>query len=134
MSVASALAQEYKEVPLLLSTTNSAWLQDTVDNTEVRIVRTPKTPGYWNLAAVTATATKISGTVAGVIRLVGSYDGTNWVRVNPTDSLIATNVATNYKTFSITSYPYNYLAVQYTGSGTMSAIFKGYAIFKRGKQ
>jgi len=132
VTIATALAQEIREVSLISET--NATLTDTVTNTGVKIVATPNTPGFWDLAGVSVTITKISGTVAGVARLVGSYDGTNFFRIVPTDSLNAANVTTNIKSFVVTSYPYKYLGVQYTGTGTMAAKLNATAIFKRAKR
>lgn len=128
----NAAAQDYKDV-VLISTTNST-VTDTVTDTGVRTLRTPNNPGFWSVVGVGVTVTKISGTVAGVVRLMGSYDGTNFFRISPTDSLNAANVTTNYKSFTLTSYPYKYIAVQYTGTGTMAAKLNSQLIFKRGKQ
>jgi hypothetical protein len=128
----NAVGQDFKEI-VLISTTNST-ATDTVTNTGVRTVRTGASQGYWATAGVGVTVTKISGTVAGVVRLMGSYDGTNFFRINPTDSLIATNVTTNYKSFTITGgMPYKYLGVQYTGSGIMAAKLTAYGLLKRPK-
>ena len=128
----NAVGQDFKEITLI-STTNATTI-DTVTNTGVRTVRTGANQGYWATAGIGVTVTKISGTVAGVVRLVGSYDGVNFFRVNPTDSLNAANVTTNYKSFVLTTgVPYKYLGVQYTGVGTMAAKLSAYTILKRPK-
>ena len=132
LSIAGALAQEISDVTLISETNATA--TDTVTNTGVKIVATPSTPGFWDLAGVFVTVTKISGTVAGVVRLVGSYDGTNFFRIAPTDSLNAANVTSNYKSFTLTSYPYKYIGVQYTGTGTMAAKLNATTLFKRAKR
>ena len=78
--------------------------------------------------------TKISGTVAGVVRLFGSIDGVTYARIAATDSLNATNVASQGKLFNVLpsggKWPYKYVRVSYTGTGTMSASFTSRALFK----
>ncbi len=59
--------------------------------------------------SVTVVATKVSGTVAGGVRIYGSNDGTNWQQLRghhlnqgaSTDTLALADVATNSGTFKI---------------------------------
>lgn len=104
---------------------------DTVTNTGVRTVAIPNTPQFFDFVGFQARVDKISGTGAGVIRAVASFDGVNFFRILPTDSLIVTNVTTAYKQFVLTSFPYNYVGIQYTGAGTMAYKLQGTAWLKR---
>ena len=106
-------------------------VEDTVVNTTAKTIASPKIESFYDLVGVEVRITKVSGTVAGTLRLFGSYDGTNWVRVNASDSLIVPNTATAYKSFTVTSYPYRYLGVTYTPTGTMSAKMRASALYKR---
>jgi len=82
-----------------------------------------------------ATATKISGTTAGIVRLFGSNDGIAWKRVTATgtlsaaDSLNLANVATP-QTIFFKDAPSQYLfyRVSVAGSGTASTQFRSVAV------
>lgn len=128
-----SMAQEFKEVDFRSSTNTTT--TDTVTNAGVKLLVTPSTPQFYNTVGVGVVVTKISGTSAGVVRLMGSLDGINYFRVNPTDSLNVGNVTpAQSKAFIVTSYAYKYLGVQYTGTGTMAAKITSKALYKRGKQ
>lgn len=109
-------------------------LGDTVTNTATKTQSSTAIIQAWKAVGVAVTVTKISGTVAGVVRLHGSADGVNYTRIAPTDSLIALNVTTNYKLFNpVTAggvWPWKYVRVTYTGVGTMSAGMTSKAILK----
>lgn len=129
---------------------------DTVDNTE-SITKYIKVTGSHRSASLQVVVTKISGTVAGTIRLVGSNDGINFVDISSpsiaisalrpayTDTLTCTNVTTNTKIWDIPLNgikgttvqefpPYLYYGVTYLGSGTMSAKFRGYLVTRSSEQ
>jgi hypothetical protein len=129
LTASSLLAQDFKTLTLYSETHGKT--VDTVTNTGVRIVAIPNTPQYFDAGGIQARVDKISGTGAGVIRAVASYDGVNFFRIIPTDSLNVTNVTTAYKAFVLTSYPYNYVGISYTGSGTMAYKLQGTAWLKR---
>lgn len=123
---------------------------DTVDNTE-SITKYIKVENSHRAMSIQVVVTKISGTVAGTVRLMGSNDGTNFVDISSpsiaisalrpayTDTLTCTNVTTNTKIWDIplngvkgSNVPYFpqylYYGLNYTGSGTMSAKFRGYLV------
>lgn len=107
-------------------------LTDTVTNTGVRIIATNEPiPQYYDVASLSVTLVKISGTGAGVVRFMASHDGTNFFRINKTDSLIVSNVTPLAARFSISPMPYRYLGISYTGAGTMSYKMTGTAVLKR---
>lgn len=127
---ASSLFAQDTRVLTMYSETHGKTV-DTVTNTGVRTVAIPNTPQYYDVGGIVARVDKISGTGAGVIRAVASYDGVNFFRILPTDSLNVTNVTTAYKSFPLPSYPYNYVGVQYTGAGTMAYKLQGTTWLKR---
>lgn len=105
---------------------------DTVVNTGIRTQTTKAVSDFYDVVGIGVTVRKLTGTANGVIRLQGSYDGVNFFRVLPTDSLIVSNTATtNNKGFHLTAYPYVYLRVQYTGIGTATAEFKSVVKYKK---
>ena len=73
--------------------------------------------------------TKLSGTAGGTVTLQGSNDGTNFVTVNSSyasaTTMSVTNVTTSTAILTVTSAPYKYYRLSYTGSGTMSCTLKG---------
>lgn len=87
--------------------------------------------GIGKVATIQTTLTKISGTAAGVVRLFGSLDNVNWVRVNPTDSLTMTDVATKTKAFVVTPGAFTYYRIGYTGVGTMSVKLNSQAAWRK---
>lgn len=114
--------------------TSAQALGDTVVNATAKTQSSVSMPAAWNTVGVTVAITKISGTVAGVVRLFGSIDGVTYARIAATDSLNATNVASQGKLFNVLpsggKWPYKYVRVSYTGTGTMSASFTSRALFK----
>jgi len=92
------------------------------------IVTAPVTLTY-DAATVTfqTLVTKVSGTVAGVVKIQGSLDGTTWFNAT-TDSLALQNLTTNqYKTI-ITNNPWYYYRVYAKGSGTMNATITSFVL------
>lgn len=85
--------------------------------------------------SVQVTATKISGTTAGIVRLYGSNDGVAWFRVKEGaalaagDSLNLSNTASP-QTIVFTDKPGRYLwyRAALTGSGTASTKFESTAV------
>ena len=103
---------------------------DTVVNTAVKNQSLPISVVN-NAVSVQSVITKISGTVAGVVRLYGSLDGINYVRVLPGDSLVASNVAVQSKVFVVTFPAYSYYRIGYAGTGTMSAKLNSIAVWRK---
>lgn len=88
--------------------------------------------GYQSVVAIQPVVTKISGTAAGVVRLFGSLDGVNFVRVNATDSLNVANVSTaQTKIFTVAPSSYSYYRIGYTGTGTMACKLQSLAIWRK---
>lgn len=125
---------------------------DTVVNTAT-ITKYIKVPTSHRSISIQVVVTKISGTVAGTVRLVGSNDGTNFVDISSPsiavtalrpaykDTLTCTDVTTNTKIWTIplngaqgTNVPvipqYLYYGLTYTGVGTMSAKFRAYLVYR----
>ncbi len=112
-----------------------------------------KVDNAWDVASIQLVETKVSGTVAGTAVIVGSNDGVNFVNVcrpsvaanslqlRATDTLTSTDVATNTKIWvwsnkadpmgnPTVAFPYRYIGIKKTGSGTMKSTIKAYATFK----
>ena len=152
MSVASHAQTTSWRAPALFSTLNaSGTVGDTVVNTGVATDSIIVPYSYAN-AAFQIVITKVSGTVAGTVLLQGSLDGMNWNSISA-DTVTATNTATQNFMWEIPgrpkvsnsahiaatvegifyrsdALPYLYYRMQYTGSGTMKAYFKSYAVFR----
>jgi hypothetical protein len=126
---------------------------DTVDNTE-SITKYVKVQNSNNNISIQVVITKISGTVGGTVIPVASNDGVNFVdisrpsiaatslRPSYKDTLTPTNQTTNTKIYTFTKAtatdagtseygPYLYYGIKYTGTGTMSAKFKAYAVGRK---
>lgn len=106
--------------------------RDTVTNTGTAYVSLHN-PGAKSQITVRVTITKVSGTVAGTITLMGSFDGTTY------KALVAPNSATALATYTaadatgvydwiLADNPYNYWRVSYTGAGTMVAYLNAQAL------
>lgn len=125
---------------------------DTVVNTAT-ITKYIKVPTSHRSISLQVVVTKISGTVAGKVTLQGSNDGVNFVDISSpsiaattlrpafTDTLTCTDVTTNTKIWTIplngiagtnvVPIPqYLYYGIKYVGSGTMSAKFRGYLVYR----
>lgn len=105
---------------------------DTVTNTANK-TWTLKLPGAFTGVSVQFTYTKISGTVAGSVVLLGSNEGVSYdtVYIIPTTvapTYTATDVATFTKIWTLTESKYLYYRVKWTGTGTMSASAKAYLV------
>jgi hypothetical protein len=121
----SGLYNEKTSVQMLSSYSLTS---DTATNTGTTYLQTNLNK-YWHKAQFQAVVTKISGTAAGTVTLQGSVDGVNYVTVS-TDyatsvTMTVTNVTTTTKFMTVTSSPYRYYRLSYTGSGTMSCSIKG---------
>lgn len=101
---------------------------DTVSNTATKTLASVKVDQFYDLVAIQVDVEKVSGTVAGSIYIQGSLDKSNWVNL---DTLSPSNVANQTFLKVYTSYPYSYLRISYTGAGTMAAIPRARALYKR---
>ena len=72
--------------------------------------------------------TKVSGTVAGKITLLGSLDGVNYRRIGGLDSVMLSDQAVNVGFLKVADCPFNYFKLFTTGTGTMVATNAG--VFK----
>lgn len=109
-------------------TSEFALTRDTVVNTATVFLTTGRIAGVSGVVTVQVNVTKISGTVGGTISLQGSLDGTNFKALNTaeTQTALATVTATdasNVYHWRLSSSPFTYYRVSWTGTGTMSASF-----------
>lgn len=88
--------------------------------------------------SIQVTATKLTGTTAGVVRLFGSNDNEAWERITATgtlsaaDSLVLTNISTpQTKFFRDNPSRYLWYKVTVQGSGTATTKFKTTAVSAR---
>lgn len=88
-----------------------------VTNTSSDTMNYSLSKGY-KLLGIQPVITKVSGTVAGVVRFYASINGTNWATLS--DTLALANTATNHGIFSFAA-PWRYWRLITTGSGTMAA-------------
>ena len=115
-------AQISLKSPYLLSS-------DTAVNTTVTYLTAASTGGYKNHVTVQVNITKISGTVAGTLSLLGSIDGTNFKAIllpqvsTALNTYTATDVASQTFIWLVTGNPYTHYRVSWTPTGTMSASF-----------
>jgi hypothetical protein len=101
---------------------------DTVTNTGVVYLTSPRMVGAKETTTVQVNVTKISGTVGGTISLQGSVDGTNFKALNTAETqtalaTITATDATNVYHWRLTGNPFLYYRVSWTGTGTMAASF-----------
>lgn len=131
LTVSVSIAQ--KAVVSFDSETNSTKI-DTVVNatTKNQVLKVSKAA---DILSIQVTATKISGTTAGVVRLYGSNDKVAWVRIKAGASLAAVdslNLANVSPAQTIIFYdqPSRYLwyRAALTGSGTASTQLKTVAV------
>lgn len=99
---------------------------DTVTNAGSETA-TLKVVAPYKVVSIQAVVTKLSGTVAGTVILQASNDGVNYISVG-SDTLSNANVTTNTHFWTVEPSKYLYYRLKATGSGTMSAILKGYFI------
>ena len=104
---------------------------DTLSNAATSNLQLPIS-GYQNIVSIQPLVTKLTGTTAGVARLYASLDGTNYVRINVTDSLLLTNVAgVQTKIFTVANSPYAFYQIRTVGSGTQTTKIQAYAIWRK---
>lgn len=107
---------------------------DTVVNTASKACSLKVVKSYKSVT-IQANVTKISGTVGGTITLQGSVDGVNFVTCDTAAfvsdgpaTYTATNSASQSKAWIVSGAPYTWFRLNYVGTGTMSAIIKGYLL------
>ena len=88
-----------------------------------------KATGSYSGVAIQVKVAKISGTAAGTVKIQGSLDGTNYEDIG--SSYTVTDVSSQTKTFYISAPLPPYIKVLETGSGTMSAVFTVYYVFRK---
>jgi hypothetical protein len=124
-------AAQTPTVKTLLSTYSLT--SDTVSNTATAFL-TAQSLTKGESTTIKFVATKISGTVAGTVTLLGSLDGTNYKALTVAEgttalpTYTATDVASQNFIWQVLRSPYKYYRVSWTGSGTMSASFKAYLL------
>jgi hypothetical protein len=99
---------------------------DTIVNTGAKSV-SQKFTTTANVVSFQAVVSKVSGTVAGTAVLQASNNDTTWVTIS-TDTLTLTDVAVNSKVWNVPNNPYVSYRILYTGSGTMAAVARGWAV------
>lgn len=108
---------------------NYSLTSDTITNSGSGYVDYTLT-NYYEKVTFQPVVTKLSGTAGGTVTLQVSNDGTNYVTISSTyasaTTMSVTNVTTNTTMLTVTSSPYRYYRLSYTGSGTMSCTLKGY--------
>lgn len=110
---------------------NTDVVLDTVTNTATaflgNLVQINTGPGSQRTVSIIWTATKISGTVAGTVKIQGSNDGTNFITLTgaatgqSTTTFTATDVASQTTGWLITGNFCRFYRVSWTGAGTMAA-------------
>lgn len=96
---------------------------DTVVNTAT-VAKTFNISGDYKGIVVNPVFTKISGTVAGTIKLQGSLDGTTYTDV-ASQTFTATDIATGQTLWYVAAPLARYYKITWTGTGTMSAVLSG---------
>jgi len=114
----------------VLKSTPSHVDTDTITNTTVE-TQSGDVGFNKNVVAVQSTITKLSGTLGGVMRLEGSLNGTNYQRINTTDSLVLANVTTQSKIFTVSPNLWKYIRVKVTPTGSQSSIMNSIALWRR---
>lgn len=87
--------------------------------------------GPANSATIQFVAHKVAGTVAGTVTLMGSVDGVHFKPALAAEvstaipTFTATDVATQSYIWRLNGSPYPYYGISWTGTGTMTAYFRG---------
>ena len=105
---------------------------DTLANATTK-TQTLKIDGYNDMVSVQANLTKISGTAAGKVYLLGSLDGTNYARAGGADSLTVLNVTSQSKIFDVVPSKFVYYRIQFVGASgaTQSVRFNSLALIRK---
>lgn len=105
-------------------------IADTLVNAATK-TQTVKIPGYWDVVSIQANLTKISGTTAGKVYLLGSLDNVSFDRAGGLDSLTVSNVTLQSKTFHVSPSRYVFYRIQFVGTGTQSTRFNSLAVTRK---
>lgn len=100
-------------------------LLDTNTDASTQYLTTPWLPGNTGNLALQYVGTKISGTVAGSVKLQGTLDGVNYTYIG-TDTLALANQATNTKIWDVSAQKRMKYRFEITTTGTVSLQNKGY--------
>lgn len=109
---------------LLSNTASGVKPLDTITNAGTVTMSSAIVKGAPNQTTVSATFTKLTGTVAGTATLLGSLNGTDWASASST-SYTVTDVATQTTSWPLTGKNYLYYRVNVVGSGTSTYTVKG---------
>lgn len=116
----------FSQAALQASTT----VVDTVTNTGTGVLYTKSRVSGPGVVSFQVTVTKVSGTVAGSITVLGSLDGLTFKAISTRETqtavtaITATDASSTYLV-RLTDSPFLWYAVSWTGSGTMVATFTG---------
>lgn len=125
--LALMVACSYGQTSEIVLRTSGGAVTDTVANTGAGTI-SARVFGAQSAVALQAVLKKVSGTTAGTVRLFASIDGVNYDRINKTDSLVASNVASQSKIFLVQTPAYNYYRIVYVGSGSHSTVLSATAL------
>lgn len=106
--------------------------RDTVTDTGTAYVCSKRISGPGQIT-IQINITKVSGTVAGTVTLMGSLDGVNFkaMPTQETQTGLATVTATNGSTsfsWRLSSSPYLYYQANWVGTGSMVAYLDGFIL------
>jgi len=113
--------------PLYSAPASGSHLTDTVINAGVVTMSSALVAGAAQNVTITATFTKLTGTVAGTASLQGSLNATDWTSASATTYTV-TDVANATTSWVLTNKPFQYYRVSVTGSGTSTYTVKGQAL------
>jgi len=99
---------------------------DTLTNADTTTYTVTVT-GTRSIISFGTNVTRISGTVAGTIKLYGSVDGTNYT-THAVDSLALSNSSVNFLPLKLTSNPYQKYKLTIITSGTQACSQRTYLI------
>lgn len=108
-----------------LNADTSHWIINTGTSTKYI-----KASAGYNAMGMQFVVTKVSGTMAGTIKVYGSLDGSHYTLTATADSM---NIAESnlHKIIKFDTTPYVYYKVVATGSGTMAATWKLYYTLRK---
>ena len=111
--------------------TASQAVADTFSTSALTKTQTAEIPGFNDLVSVQVILSRISGTAAGKIYLLGSIDGSNYARAGGADSLVIVNVASQSKIFEVTPSRFVKYRIQAVGTGTLSVRLNSVALIRK---
>lgn len=102
---------------------------DTLTNADTTTY-TVTVSGSKSIISFGTNVTRISGTVAGTVKLYGSVDGTNYTTY-AVDSLALSNSSVNFLPLKLTSNPYQKYKLTIITSGTQVCSQRTYLIYRQ---